>query len=123
MRPIRLCLVLAASCISFEYAGAQASDKTQRTIGIKTQQIKVDAVCELCKKKIEKTASSVPGIKSAVWNENTKMLTVKYDVFKKEAIDNVQRKIADEGYDTEKFRAADAAMKKDSCCCHNNTKS
>ena len=121
MRPIKLCLVLAAACISFEYADAQASDKTQRTIGIKTQSIKVEGHCEFCKsfEKIEKAAHSVAGIKSAAWNEETKMLTLKYDVFKKEAIDNVQKKIASIGYDTEKYQAADAAFEQRTCCCMN----
>ena len=119
MRPIKLCLVLAAACISFEYADAQASDKTQRTIGIKTQTIKVEGHCEMCKKKIERAAHSVAGIKSANWNEETKMLTVKYDLFKKEAIDNVQKKMAAIGYDTEKYRVSDAAFEQRGCCCQN----
>lgn len=117
MRPIKLCLVLAAACISFEYADAQASDKTQRTIGIKTETIKVAGVCEMCKKKIEKAASSVTGVSSASWNEQTQLLTVRYNVFKKDAIDHVQRKISSIGHDTEKYSAVQA-KENESCCCH-----
>ena len=118
MRPIKLCLVLAAACISFEYADAQASDKTQRSVGIKTQSIRVEGECSMCKKKIENAASAVKGVKSAVWNDQTKMLTVKYDVFKKDAIDNVQRKVSSAGYDTEKYSAGDAAVTNNTCFCH-----
>ena len=116
MRPIKLCLVMAAACISFEYADAQASDKTQRTIGIKTHTIKVAGECDMCKKKIEKTAVTVDGVKSAVWNEQTILLTVRYDVFKKDAIDNVQRKIAEVGHETEKYSAVSGTVA--GCCCH-----
>ena len=117
MRPIRLCLVLAAACISFEYADAQASDKTQRSIGIKTANIKVESVCAVCKANVEKAAASVKGIKSAEWNAATQMLTVKYDVYKKEALDEVQRSIASAGYPTEKYPAS-TAVAANGCCCH-----
>ena len=122
MRPIKLCLVLAAACISFDYADAQASDKTQRTVGIKTENIRVEGGCDMCKKKIEKAAVSIDGIKSAVWNEETKLLTVKYNVFKKEAIDNVQKKISSAGYDTEKYTAGDASLQKSFCHCGHTRK-
>ncbi|MEO6314702.1 MAG: heavy-metal-associated domain-containing protein [Chitinophagaceae bacterium] len=118
MKPIKLCLVLAAACISFEYAGAQASDKTQRTIGVKTEVIKVEGVCELCKKRIEKEALAVEGIKSAVWNENTKLLTLKYDVFRKAAVDNVHKKIAAVGYNTGRYAASESTRSSSTCCCH-----
>jgi len=117
MRPIKLCLVLAAACISFEYSDAQASDKTQRTIGIKTESIIVAGDCMMCKKRIEKTALAVDGIKSAVWHEDTKILTLKYDVFQKEVIDKVHRRISDVGYNTGRYSANDTAYQKLVCCC------
>lgn len=94
------------------------SDKTQRTIGIKTQNIKVSGTCSMDKRRIETAAYSVDGIKSANWNEYTQVLTLTYSVFRKDAADNVQKKIAAVGNDTEKYRANDAVYQALPDCCH-----
>ncbi len=70
------------------------------------------------KQRIETAANSIDGVKSATWNEYTRVLTLKYDVFKKEAADDVQKKIALAGNDTEKYRAEDAAYQNLPDCCH-----
>ncbi len=102
---------------TIQSANAQ-SDKTQRTIGIKTQNIKVSGTCSMDKRRIETAAYSVDGIKSANWNEYTQVLTLTYSVFRKDAADNVQKKIAAVGNDTEKYRADDAVYSKLPDCCH-----
>jgi periplasmic mercuric ion binding protein len=76
----------------------------------------------MCKKRIEKAAATVDGVQSAVWDENTKNLTLKYSQFKKEAVDNVQKKIAAVGHDTEKYNAADAVYQQLPGCCHYDRK-
>ena len=48
--------------VQFQSANAQ-SDKSQRTIGFKTANIKVYGECDMCKKKIEITVFSIEGIK------------------------------------------------------------
>lgn len=70
------------------------------------------------KRRIETAAYSIDGVKSATWNEYTRVLTLKYDVFKKEAADDVQKKIVLAGNDTEKYRAEDAAYQNLPDCCH-----
>ena len=102
---------------TFQSANAQ-SDKTQRTIGIKTQIINVSGTCGMDKRRIETSAASIDGVKSAVWDEYTQVLTLKYSVFKKDAADNVQKKIASVGNDTEKYRADDNVYQKLPDCCH-----
>lgn len=102
--------------ISTQSLNAQ-SDKTERSVGIKTQTIKVYGECGMSKKRIEKAAYTVEGVKSAVWNEDTKALTLKFSAFKNEAADNVQKKIAAIGHDTEKYSADDAAYQKLPDCC------
>ena len=102
---------------TYQSANAQ-SDKTQRTIGIKTQTIKVSGTCDMDKRRIEKAASTVDGIKTAVWDIDAQKLTIKYSVFKKDAADNVQKKIASVGNDTEKYKADDAAYQQLPECCH-----
>ncbi len=94
------------------------SDKTQRTIGIKTQNIKVSGTCSMDKRRIETSAYSVGGIKSANWNEYTQVLTLTYSVFRKDAPDNVQKKIAAVGNDTEKYSANDAVYQALPDCGH-----
>ncbi len=70
------------------------------------------------KRRIETAAYSIDGVKSAAWDEYTQALTLTYSVFKKDGPDNVQKKIADGGNETEKYRATDAAYKKLPDCCH-----
>ena len=108
---------VTALVVTVSFANAQ-SDKTERTIGIKTEKVKVSGTCGMDKRRIETAAYSVDGIKSAVWNEYTQILVLKYSVFKKEAADNVQKKIALAGNDTEQYKADDAAYQSLPECCH-----
>lgn len=117
MKTIKVLFAMLFAIATFHSANAQ-SDKTQRTIGIKTQNIKVSGTCGMDKRRIETAAYAVDGVKSAVWDEYTQVLTLKYSVFKKDAADNTQRKIAAAGNDTEKYRADDAVYQKLPDCCH-----
>lgn len=98
-------------------ANAQA-DKAERISTTKTQSIKVYGECGMCKKRIEKAANNVEGIKAANWNEDSQTLTIKYDVFTKDIIDNVQKKVAAVGHDTEKYKADDLVYQALPGCCH-----
>jgi len=81
----------------------------------KTESIKVWGNCDMCKTRIEK-AAKVGGVTKASWDSNTKMLSLLYDSSKITS-DDVQKKIAAVGHDTEKFRADDRAYAKlDGCC-------
>ena len=70
---------------------------------IDTISIKTSAVCGMCKDRIEK-AAKVDGVSKADWNKDTKILTLAYDPSKVKS-DDVQKKIAAVGHDTEKFKA------------------
>jgi len=94
------------------------SDKTQRAIGIKTQTIKVSGTCSMDKRRIETAAYSIDGVKSATWEQGTQILKVTYSAFKKKAADNVQKRVAAAGNDTEKYRADDIVYQKLPDCCH-----
>ena len=117
MKPIKMLFVVAILLVTVSFASAQ-SDKTQRNIGIKKQTIQVSGTCSMDKRRIEAAASAVDGVKAAVWDEYTQVLTLTYSVFKKDAADNVQKKIALAGNDTEKYRADDIAWQKLPDCCH-----
>ena len=84
---------------------------------IKTEKIRVSGLCELDKHRIEKAAYSVNGVKSAIWNENTKILTIKYVSFKTNTGDLVQQRVAKKGNDTEKYKASDEVYDKLPKCC------
>lgn len=117
MKTIRVAILLFAALLSMQFVQAQASDKTQRTIGIKTNTIKVTAECHMAGNSIEKAAGSAEGVKSASYNKATNELTLKYNVFKKEVVEAVHRKIAAAGFDTEHLRASDSAYEKLPACC------
>ena len=117
MKTIKILFAIVIAFITTQSVNAQ-SDKTQRTIGIKTQAIKVSGTCSMDKRRIETAAYTVDGVKSAVWDEYTQVLTLKYSVFKKDAAVNAQKKIATVGNDTEKYRADDATYLALPDCCH-----
>ena len=94
------------------------SDKYQRNIGVRSESIKVYGECDMDKRRIENAALSIDGVKSATWNANTQTLIVTYSIFNKEAADNVQKKIAFVGNDTQKYRADDAVYNALPDCCH-----
>lgn len=81
----------------------------------KTDSVKVSGNCGMCKKRIE-TAVKVDGVTSASWSAKTKMLTINYDASKIK-LDDVQRRIADVGHDTPKFKATEAVYAKLPGCC------
>lgn len=60
--------------------------------------------CGMCEKRIERTALSLEGVRSADWDTGTKMLTVTYDAAATSQ-DVIKEKIASVGHDTDKFRA------------------
>jgi len=117
MKTMKLLFAMLLAFATYQSAKAQ-SDKTQRTIGIKTQTIKVSGTCDMDKRRIETVAYAVEGVKSAVWDQYSQILILKYSVFKKEAADNVQKKIALAGNDTEQYKADDAAYQSLPECCH-----
>lgn len=77
---------------------------------------KVYGNCGMCKSKIEKAARKADGVKSAEWNEETKIFTLTYDS-SKVSVDDVHKKIAAVGYDTEKERADDKVYNNLHECC------
>lgn len=81
----------------------------------KTESIKVSGNCGSCKVRIEK-AAKVPGVSKAEWNDKTKVLTLVYDDAKVKS-DDVQKKIAAVGHDTQKYKATAAIYNALPGCC------
>lgn len=109
----------------FLFAGVStinAQSKTGGTqMGIKTSTFKVWGNCGMCKKTIE-GAAKTSGATFAEWNEDSKMLTVKYAAAKS-SDEKIQKSIAGAGYDNEKYTASDDVYNNLHECCKYDRKS
>jgi len=76
----------------------------------------VSGNCEMCKKRIEKAALTVKGIKTATWDIPSNVISVIYDP-SKEPIQEVQRAIAFAGHDTLLAKALDSTYNALPMCC------
>ena len=86
-----------------------------QTSEVKTDTIKVSGECGMCKSRIQK-ALKLEGISSATWDTETKLLTVNYSS-EKISNDDIQKKVATVGHDTEKYKAEDVVYNKLPGCC------
>jgi hypothetical protein len=81
----------------------------------KQETIKVYGNCGMCKSHIEKAAKQA-GATSAVWNKDTKFLTLKFDESTTDS-KKIQQKVAEAGYDTQDaIGSKDAYDNLDECC-------
>jgi len=86
----------------------------------KTETFAVSGECKMCKKHIE-TAAKDAGATYAVWNVDSKKLTVKYNSESSNTA-KIQQRIADAGYDTPLAKASDSAYNAlDDCCQYKRT--
>ena len=83
---------------------------------VKTEKLKVNGNCGMCKTRIEKAAKSVDGVSSANWNDETKILAVTYNSAKTD-VKKVNAAIAKAGHDTETAKATDKDYKSLPACC------
>lgn len=86
----------------------------------KTETIKVYGNCEMCQAKIEK-AGNIKNIAKVNWNPETGLATIIYDANKTNT-DQILKRIANVGYDSDKFQALDRVYKKLPGCCHYDRK-
>ncbi len=88
---------------------------------LQKETIKVWGNCGMCKKKIEKAATSA-GASSATWSEKTKSLSVSYEAGKSTGM-KIQEAIAKVGYDTQDLTADENAYNNLPGCCQYDRKS
>jgi len=81
----------------------------------KTESVKIYGNCEMCEKNIE-AAGNVKKIATVDWNKDTKMATITYDSTKTNQ-DEILKRIALVGYDSDKFLAPDDVYSKLAGCC------
>lgn len=93
---------------SVTFASAQIKNK-------KTETVKILGNCEMCKKNIEK-AGNLKNVAVVNWNVKTNMAKLTYDVSKTNS-DEILKRIAEAGYENEKFTANDEQYNKLHACC------
>ncbi len=84
----------------------------------KTETVKIYGNCDMCKANIEK-AGNVNKVANVEWNEDTKMATFTYDANKTNQ-DEILKRIALAGYDSDNFLAPDDVYTKLPECCQND---
>jgi hypothetical protein len=110
-----LLLLLISAMTQAQDAKALLRDWPKIAVAI----FKADGICGQCKQRIL-NAVKAKGIKSAYWDEESKMLTVQYDE-KLTSPDAIQSLIAAAGHDTEKIKAEDKVYNALPKCCHYRT--
>ena len=91
-------------------ANAQEKNKNAK------HEITVAGNCELCKKRIEKAAYSVKGVKSAQWHQDHGDLHLIMDE-NKCSLDDVRKAVAKSGHDTDTVKASDEDYNNLHGCC------
>ena len=106
-------LLLLIPVITF---AQQDNSKTSRAT------ITVLGECEMCKDRIEKATFKIKGVKYSNWSIPKNQLSIIYNS-NKTSLDNIKKKIADIGHDTDKFKATDESYNNlHSCCLYDRNK-
>jgi len=102
--------ISAATILLFSFSSCNAQIKNT-----KTESVKIYGNCEMCEKTIE-TAGNVKKVANVEWNKDSKMATITYDSIKTNQ-DEILKRIALAGYDSDKFLAPDDVYSKLAGCC------
>ena len=109
----RIILILLIILAGFT---TQAQEKKNKNAKV---DIAVKGNCDQCKKRIEKAAYAVSGVKQAQWDEGGQALHLILDESKGSA-DKVRAAVANAGHDTDKVKATDEAYNNLHSCCQYN---
>lgn len=82
----------------------------------KAETFRVAGNCTMCEARIEKAVKGLSGVSFVDWNVESKMLTVKFDE-KKTTLNDIHKKIAAVGHDTDKVKASDKMYDQLPGCC------
>lgn len=107
MKKLSLLLILFLSFSSFSQEKKNKNAKYS---------FDVNGVCEMCKKRIEKAAFSVSGVKSANWDMESHLLEVIINE-EKTSVNEVKKAIASVGHDTDSIKSTEEEFKKLHGCC------
>lgn len=105
----KLILVMLVTLVGLS---VQAQEKNKNA----KYEINVNGNCDQCKKRIEKAAYSVKGVKSAQWHQDHHDMHLIIDETKC-SIDDVHAAVAKAGHDTDKVKAKDEDYENLHSCC------
>jgi hypothetical protein len=108
MNSLKKIMMVAFMLLSITQSNAQINNA-------KIETVKIYGNCGMCKSKIDK-AGSQKNIAEVVWNKDTKMATLTYDA-KKTNQEEVLKKIALAGYDSDFFLAPEKVYSSLNGCC------
>ena len=108
MKSIKKILMAIILLLSMTIANAQIKNA-------KTETVKIYGNCGMCETTIEK-AGNLKKVAQVDWDKDTKMATLTYDSAKTNQ-DEILKRIALAGYDSEKFLAPDSAYNSLAGCC------
>ena len=106
----KLVLIVMMAFLSFS---AQAQTKKNKNLKYTTE---VNGNCEQCKKRIEKAAYGVPGVKTASWDISSHQLSVILNEEKTSPLD-LNKAVAKAGHDTKDIKAETADYDNLHSCC------
>lgn len=105
-------IIIGLTLLVFSFS-ANAQEKKDKNA---KYNIEVNGTCDMCKKRIEKAAFSVSGVKSAEWNSDDQMLHLIMNE-QKGSILAVKKAVAQVGHDTDEVKATDEQFEKLHECC------
>ncbi|MBG6060442.1 copper chaperone CopZ [Flavobacterium sp. CG_9.1] len=108
MNSIKKILMAITLLLSVTVASAQIKNS-------KTETVKIYGNCDMCKSTIE-TAGTLKKVAKVAWNKDTKMATLTYDSTKTSQ-DEILKRVALAGYDSDKFLAPDDVYDALHGCC------
>jgi hypothetical protein len=110
MKNVKKIALMVIAALSFSYASSAAQIKNA-----KTETVKIFGNCGMCKTTIE-TAGNKKHFAKVDWNKDTKIAVITYNNAQTNT-DEILKRIALAGYDSDKFLAPDDAYNKLPGCC------
>ncbi|MEO8253083.1 MAG: heavy-metal-associated domain-containing protein [Flavobacterium sp.] len=107
--------IMIAALVVLSTVGVNAQIKNKKVVDVK-----ISGNCEMCKKNIE-TAGNLKKVAIVNWNVKSKIAQITYDSSKTN-LDEILKRIADAGYENEKFAANDEQYDKLHACCQYDRK-
>ncbi|MGX7667032.1 heavy-metal-associated domain-containing protein [Flavobacterium pedocola] len=111
----KIIVVVLVSLFGFAMQAQEKKNKNAKA------DFEVKGNCEMCKKRIEKAAYSVAGVKSAVWHSDDQVLHLVYNEQKCSSTD-VSKAVAKAGHDTQEVKATESEYNALHGCCQYDRK-
>ena len=105
-----LLVLLAVLGVAFTSTAQEKKNKNAKV------DVEVKGNCDMCKKRIEKAAFGVKGVKSADWHQDDQTLHLIIDENKTTAL-KVQESVAKAGHDTKEVKATEENYESLHGCC------